>query len=318
MKAFFQRICGAYGGIFIIFLLFIACGCNPEAFVKPINPSSRHFTVREDGDTIKVRFGTDDWSVTSVILDGKTIEWIGGSSALESIDGKRKITSDGFIMYYKKSGERELELFFLPNFSDSEMNISVEVSNSFECDTLTFKQSRCSGYEFESIIWGDVKRLHPEYEKGWGPLSFKNDGTDTLRISRRVFFGASRQVSFSDENGLARHRKDLMVQVPDGALDNESLSFNDHCSVLYSYDTIEYPLKDETEVVMRFPPTGKFSWYYNMLWYIDTYSADYSMSLRNVATGRIIQVKGILTSKSPNGHFTFYYEKRSIMKNDER
>ena len=107
-----------------------------------------------------------------------------------------------------------------------------------------------------------------------------------------------------------------MVQVPDGALDNESLSFNDHCSVLYSYDTIEYPLKDETEVVMRFPPTGKFSWYYNMLWYIDTYSADYSMSLRNVATGRIIQVKGILTSKSPNGHFTFYYEKRSIMKND--
>ncbi len=38
MKAFFQRICGAYGGIFIIFLLFIACGCNPEAFVKPINP----------------------------------------------------------------------------------------------------------------------------------------------------------------------------------------------------------------------------------------------------------------------------------------
>lgn len=143
MKAFFQRICGAYGGIFIIFLLFIACGCNPEAFVKPINPSSRHFTVREDGDTIKVRFGTDDWSVASVILDGKTIEWIGGSSALESIDGKRKITSDGFIMYYKKSGERELELFFLPNFSDSEMNISVEVSNSFECDTLTFKQSRC-------------------------------------------------------------------------------------------------------------------------------------------------------------------------------
>ncbi len=318
MKAFFQRIGGAYGGIFIIFLLFIACGCNPEAFVKPINPSSRHFTVREDGDTINVRFGTDDWSVASVILDGKTIEWIGGSSALESIDGKRKITSDGFIMYYKKSGERELELFFLPNFSDSEMNISVEVSNSFECDTLTFKQSRCSGYEFESIIWGDVKRLLPEYEKGWGPLSFKNDGTDTLRISRRVFFGASRQVSFSDENGLARHRKDLMVQVPDGALDNESLSFNDHCSVLYSYDTIEYPLKDETEVVMRFPPTGKFSWYYNMLWYIDTYSADYSMSLRNVATGRIIQVKGILTSKSPNGHFTFYYEKRSIMKNDER
>lgn len=203
-----------------------------------------------------------------------------------------------------------LNFFFLPNFSDSEMNISVEVSNSFECDTLTFKQSRCSGYEFESIIWGDVKRLLPEYEKGWGPLSFKNDGTDTLRISRRVFFGASRQVSFSDENGLARHRKDLMVQVPDGALDNESLSFNDHCSVLYSYDTIEYPLKDETEVVMRFPPTGKFSWYYNMLWYIDTYSADYSMSLRNIATGRIIQVKGILTSKSPNGHFTFYYEKR--------
>lgn len=241
MKAFFQRIGGAYGGIFIIFLLFIACGCNPEAFVKPINPSSRHFTVREDGDTIKVRFGTDDWSVASVILDGKTIEWIGGSSALESIDGKR---------------------------------------------------------------------LLPEYEKGWGPLSFKNDGTDTLRISRRVFFGASRQVSFSDENGLARHRKDLMVQVPDGALDNESLSFNDHCSVLYSYDTIEYPLKDETEVVMRFPPTGKFSWYYNMLWYIDTYSTDYSMSLRNIATGRIIQVKGILTSKSPNGHFTFYYEKR--------
>ncbi len=76
----------------------------------------------------------------------------GGSSALESIDGN-KITSDGFIMYYKKSGERELELFFLPNFSDSEMNISVEVSNSFECDTSTFKQSRCSGYEFESIIW---------------------------------------------------------------------------------------------------------------------------------------------------------------------
>lgn len=84
--------------------------------MKPINPSSRHFTVREDGDTIKVRFGTDDWSVASVILDGKTIEWIGGSSALESIDGKRKITSDGFIMYYKKSGERELELFSCRTF----------------------------------------------------------------------------------------------------------------------------------------------------------------------------------------------------------
>lgn len=116
MKAFFQRICGAYGGIFIIFLLFIACGCNPEAFVKPINPSSRHFTVREDGDTIKVRFGTDDWSVASVILDGKTIEWIGGSSALESIDGKRKITSDGFIMYYKNPASVSLNFFSCRTF----------------------------------------------------------------------------------------------------------------------------------------------------------------------------------------------------------
>lgn len=114
-ESVFQRIGGAYGGIFIIFLLFIACGCNPEAFVKPINPSSRHFTVREDGDTIKVRFGTDDWSVASVILDGKPSN---GSEvhppwrvSMGKENHKRRIH---YVL--QKSGERELELFSCRTF----------------------------------------------------------------------------------------------------------------------------------------------------------------------------------------------------------
>ena len=39
----------------------LALRCNPEAFVSHIEPSSRNFIASEDGDTIKVRFKTDNW-----------------------------------------------------------------------------------------------------------------------------------------------------------------------------------------------------------------------------------------------------------------
>lgn len=214
-------------------------------------------------------------------------------------------------MYYKKSSERELTMFFQPNFSDSDLKVEVVIASPFEYDTLTVTQPRSSGYELERIEWNEpVARTFPEFEKGWGPMSYKNEGADTLRVKMKAFAGASRQVTFSDDSGFGLYCGGFRVPIPDGALNDEALYFSKQDTAIYSYDTNEYPMEDDREITMKFPPTGKFSLYYSMLWNIDTYSTCYNMFLRNKATGKIVEIKGKFSSKSPNGVYTLYVEKR--------
>lgn len=290
----------------------LACGCNQDAFVSQLSPSIRDISLLEDGDSVKVRFKTDDWRVYSIRVNGGHSWHPGLSSEMTEVDdGKIKLSDNGFTMFYQKSSERELAMFFQPNFSDSDLKVDVVIASSFEYDTLTVTQPRSSGYDLERIEWNEpVTRTFPEYEKGWGPLSYKNEGPDTLRVKMRVFFGASRQVEFSDDSGFGLYCGDFSVPVPDGALNDEKLCFSKQGSAIYSYDTNEYPLEDEREVTMKFPPTGKFSLYYNVLWNIDTYSTGYNMFLRNKATGKIVEIKGKFSSMSPNGVFSLYTEKR--------
>lgn len=141
-------------------------------------------------------------------------------------------------------------------------------------------------------------------------MSYKNEGADTLRVKMKAFAGASRQVTFSDDSGFGLYCGGFRVPIPDGALNDEALYFSKQDTAIYSYDTNEYPMEDDREITMKFPPTGKFSLYYSMLWNIDTYSTCYNMFLRNKATGKIVEIKGKFSSKSPNGVYTLYVEKR--------
>lgn len=309
MKTILQRIALTAS---VVQLALLVCGCNPDAFVAQIRPSVRNIAVAEDGDSAKVRFKTDDWRVYSVCVNDKTY-WSPDFSSKppETVDGKTKLTATGFTMYYKKSSERELTMFFQPNFSDSDLKVEVVIASPFEYDTLTVAQSRSSGYVLERIEWNEpVTRTFPEFEKGWGAMSYKNEGTDTLRIKMKAFAGAVRQVEFSDDSWFGLYCGDFMVPVPDGALNNEELCFSEQSTVTYSYDINGYPIDDDREVTLRFPPTGTFSWYYSMLWNIDTYTTGYTMFLRNKATGKIVEIKGKFSSKSPNGVYTLYVEKR--------
>ncbi len=290
----------------------LLCGCNTDAFVNPIRPSATYFSVAEDGDSVKVRFKTDDWRVHSVRVNGGS-SWSPdfSSEIIETVDGKIRLTANGFTMFYKKSSERELAMFFQPNFSDSDLKVDVVVASSFEYDTLTVTQPRSSGYELESMEWnGIVKRTLPEFEKGWGPTSFKNPGPDTLYVPCEVFPNAERKVSFTDDMEFGHFCGDFMVPVPDRALNHGELAFNDKERIKYSYETERYPLDDDSKVVMRFPPTNEFSWYYGMLWYVDTYETDYTMVLRNKGTGKLVKVDGTFTSEAPNGEYTFYVDKK--------
>ena len=308
-KAFLKRIVSIASAIWLALL---DCGCNQDAFVNQLSPSIRDISLPEDGDSVKVRFKTGDWRVYSIRVNGGHSWHPGLSSEMTEVDdGKIKLSDNGFTMFYQKSSERELAMFFQPNFSDSDLKVDVVIASSFEYDTLTVTQPRSSGYDLERIEWNEpATRTFPEYEKGWGPLSYKNEGTDTLRVKMKVFFGAARQVAFSDDSGFGLYCGNFRVPVPDGALNDEALCFSKQCTVIYSYDTNEYPLDDDREVTMKFPPTGKMPWYYSMLWDIDTYSTGYNMFLRNKATGKIVEIKGTFSSKSPNGVHSLFVDKR--------
>lgn len=306
-KAFLKRIVSIASATWLAIL---ACGCNQDAFVNPLSPSTHSISVPEDGDSVKVRFKADDWRLYSIRVNGGN-SWNPdlSSEISETVDGKTKLTTNGFTMFYKKSSERELAMFFQPNFSDSDLKVDLVIASSFEYDTLTVTQPHSSGYELERIEWNEpVARTFPEYEKGWGPLSYKNEGTDTLRVKMKVFFGAARQVEFSDDSGFGLYCGNFRVPVPDGALNDEALCFSKQSTAIYSYDAKEYPFDDDKEVTMKFPPTG--NWYYSMLWDIDTYSTSYNMFLRNKATGRIVEIKGKFFSKSPNGVHSLFVDKR--------
>ena len=308
-KALLKRILSIASATWLALL---AYGCNHDAFVNQLSPSIRDISLPEDGDSVKVRFKTDDWRVYSIRVNGGHSWHPGLSSEMTEVDdGKIKLSDNGFTMFYQKSSERELAMFFQPNFSDSGLKVDVVIASSFEYDTLTVTQPRSSGYELDRIEWNEpVTRTLPEYEKGWGPMSYKNEGPDTLRIRMRVFFGAARQVEFSDDSGFGLYCGDFRVPVPDGALNDEALCFNKQSTAIYSYGTNEYPIDDGREVTMKFPPTGELSWHYSMLWYIDTYSTGYNMFLRNKATGKIVEIKGKFSSKSPNGEHALFVDKR--------
>ena len=138
----------------------------------------RNIAVSEDGDSAKVRFKTDDWRVYSVCVNDKTY-WSPDFSSKppETVDGKTKLTATGFTMYYKKSSERELTMFFQPNFSDSDLKVEVVIASSFEYDTLTVTQPRSSGYELERIEWNEpvamCRHLHFCSKKVGGPCLTK-------------------------------------------------------------------------------------------------------------------------------------------------
>ena len=262
--------------------LALASGCNREAFVSHLSPSSREFTVSADGDSVKVRFGSMDWHVSEIFPDGGTPSW-------------------------RRSGEREMTVYFQPNFSYGEMKTDMVVYSQFERDTLSFIQNGGAAYEVAGMAWGTPRRTGPEHENAWLMTSVANDTPDTLEITLYPFAGAVRQVAFSDESGLGRWRKDLDVPVPDAVLDNGELSFIRQSSVLYSYDTAEYAVDDRRSVIIKVPPLGTATRDYGVLWDIDAYTVDYRLSLRNVDTGHVAEIDGRFTSKSPNGGYRIFH-----------
>lgn len=297
-------------GIFIVLVL--AVGCNPDAFVRHLNPSATEFAVSEDGDSLKVRFDSKDWHISDIILNGKSLGWLArGEGTPQGKDGRVKVSTERFTMYYKHSGKDELTVYFLPNFSFEKIDVEMIVADLFEQESLNFTQNKGAEYELERMEWGTPSKGALEFDvAGWKILGVRNDTPDTTTIKLRPLMGASRRVTFSDESAFADWRADFKVRIPDETLDGDKLTFNKETNVTYSHHSFDYPLNNQTVVKVKVPPLGDSKRDYGVLWDIESYTVDYVMFLRNVETGNIIDIKGTFANRSPNGVYTIYYEKK--------
>lgn len=288
-------------------------GCNPGAFVSHIEPSVRSIIASEDGDTIKVRFKTDNWSVFTIKANGTVHGWTESASSTVTDDGKIKVSGGGFTMFYKKTDAKELTLFLQPNFSNAENDIRVFISNNYEEDSVQVRQPASSGYDYVDISYDGLRRLSNENEivTGWGPETFINNGTDTVFITKGAFAGAARTVSFTNDSDFGYQGNDFDVPVPDGALfEDKSLTFSGKevpysCTVTYGI-----PVESDRMVTLSFPPQSTKQTYYRMLWSIDSYEVGYNLRIRNKKTGSIFTINGKMTSTSPDGFYFLTKEKR--------
>ncbi len=296
----------AFAGIFITLCVTMVCGCNPNAFVCHIEPSSRSFIAAEDGDTIKVRFKTDDWGILTIKANTSFHGWTSGAASIEAEDGKIKVSDGNLTMFYKKTGDKELTLYFHPNFSSTENDLTIYISNSYEEDSVKVRQPGSSGHEFVDISFDGLR--HPANENeiitGWGPMTYINNGTDTLFVRMGVFAGAARKVGFTNDTYPEYKGNDFDVPVPDGILaEDKELTFSGE-KARYSCDiTYEYPFESDKMATMAFPPGDTKKIYYRMLWGIDSYEVGYRMRIRNKRTGAIFTIKGNMTSTSPDGFY---------------
>lgn len=301
-----------FPSIFIVIVsLALAAGCNPDAFIKHLNPSSREFVVSEDGDSINVRFENKDWYIYDVVVNGKSLGWLArGEGTPQGKDGRVKVSTERFTMYYKHSSNDELTVYFRPNFSFEKIDVEMIVSTHFEQESIHFTQNAGSDYKLEKMTWGTPTKGDLELERGWWKiLDVKNNSQDTVSIKMRPFMGAARQVTFSEESGFASWRADFKVPIPDATLDDNKLTFNKETNVTYSYAQVGYPVNDQTVVKVKVPPLGESTRDYGVLWDIESYTVDYIMSLRNMDNGHIIDIKGRFISKSPVRYTIFYEQK---------
>lgn len=299
--------------IFMALCVSMVSGCNPGAFVSHIGPSPRSLIVSEDGDTIKVRFKTDNWSVFTIKVNGSVYGWTGSASSTVTDDGKTKVSGGGFSMFYKKTGAKELTLFLPPNFSDAENDIRVFISNNYEEDSVWVRQSASSGYEFVDISYDGLRRLSDGNEiiTGWGPETFINNGADTVFITKGAFAGAVRTVSFTNDSDLGYQGNDFDVPVPDGALlEDKNLTFSGKEAPYSCTATYGIPIESDRMVTLSFPPQSAKQTYYRMLWSIDSYEVGYSLRIRNKKTGSMFTINGKMTSTSPDGVYFLTKEKK--------
>lgn len=92
-----------------ILWLAVLTGCNPDVFVRHIDPSQRDFTIKEDGDSLLIRFKSSDWRVTAVERKGQRYYYYHGIDASAS-DGK--MTLGDFTIHLRKNGGKELAVTF--------------------------------------------------------------------------------------------------------------------------------------------------------------------------------------------------------------
>ncbi len=305
----------ALAGIFIALCVSTVYGCNPDAFVSHIAPSSRSFELSDDGDSVVIRFQTNEWNLHAVEKDGKVI-YPGLSSASMPTDknGKQTIELDDYKLQVKKSGKKELSVFLPPNFQEKDNSIKLFITNNYELDSVAVRQAASAGYILDGMDWDtNATRLNQDNKLrvGWGPMSITNPGPDTLFFNKAIFGGATRTVEFTGDSDFGLYCNDFYVPIPDGILsENDSPVFSGE-EITYHLSTIyAYPYKNDEMVRMTFPPTEKEHRYYKMLWEYESYEIGYTMRLKNKATGKVHTVKGTMTSACPNGKYYLVYEKR--------
>lgn len=305
----------ALNGIFVVLCVSMVCGCNPDAFVNHISPSSRSFDLSDDGDSVVIRFQTSEWNLHAVEKDGKAV-YLGPSSATMPIDknGKQTIELDDYKLQIKKSGKKELSVFLPPNFQEKKVNVKFFITNNYESDSVAVRQAASAGYVLEGMDWDtNARRLNQDntLKVGWGPMSIINPGPDTLFFDKAIFGGATRTVEFTGDSDFGLYCNDFYVPIPDGLLSGDDSPIFSGEEITYHLSTIyEYPYKNDKMVRMAFPPTEKEHRYYKMLWEYESYEIGYTMRLKNKSTGKIHIVKGTMTSNYPTGKYYLVYEKK--------
>ncbi len=293
----------------------VSASCNSEVFVLPLEPSTDFYEAAEEGDSLSVRFRSKSWSIAEVNYNDE-YRWDESSSYSDSsldFDGNGELTlsKSRFTISFRKEDSHSMKVFIQPNFKDDDVWTTVVISNGFDKDTLVIRQPRCTGYELDRMEWeGTVSETETRMAKGWSYVTRANTGTDTLRLKQTVFEGARRQVKFTDLYDFGYFHDDLTVEVPDGALTDGVLSFNNGEKVAYKTRKAYYTYNDETVADLIFPPGTEKKRYYAILWNMTSYTTPYTMYLRNVTSGKTVKVEGTLYSESPNGGYMIYYEEK--------
>jgi hypothetical protein len=309
-----RRLCKIAACIFIGAAA--STSCNSEVFVLPLEPSQDSYEAAEEGDSLSVRFRSESWRITEVNYNDE-YRWDENSSfSGKSLDfdenGELTLSKSRFTISFRKEDSHRMKVFIQPNFKDEAVRTTVVISNGFDEDSLVIRQPRCTGYELDRMEWeGTVSETETRQAKGWSYVTRTNTGTDTLSLTQALYEGARRQVKFTDCYDFGYFHDDLTVEIPDGALTEGALSFNNGEKVAYKTKKFYYTYDDETAVVLKFPPAteGKKR-YYAVLWSMTSYTTPYTMYLRNITSGKTVKVEGTLYSESPDGGYTIYYEEK--------
>lgn len=290
-------------------------GCNPDVFVKELEASPGTMSIGYEGGTLKTRFNSGEWKIANALINGTFAEattWIEGdrpSSGFpkpgDKVDSIKIHRQGETICTIYRRGSRNLEIKVEENVPTTPRTITLHVADDIFSKSITISQSAGHGWTLDGIVWADTLTYTSDIlEPKGGEMTVVNHGNEDIVMNFKIFDGCTREVTFK-EDGTDDYsfsvRSDITgnAEIPDGMLADGSLSFSG-TNIPYGNMTrnIEIPLPD-TEAAVHFPP-GQHTC--KIILEYEVYKVRFIAHLRT-ASGRIMERKGMFSSKTPTGWY---------------